>query len=66
MATLTIQIPEKELKVFKEVLKKFRGKVVESFPEDKVPNAETLKAIEDAKAGKTQEISDARKFFASI
>ncbi len=55
METLTIEIPDKEAKLFKEILKKFNVKIIKTATA-RVPNALTMKTIEDAHNGK--EISD--------
>jgi hypothetical protein len=64
MVTLTIEIPDKEVKVFKEILKKFNVKIVKT----QTPNALTIKTIEDAHKGKGlgRPIKNVRSFIDSI
>lgn len=49
MATLTVHVPDEEMQLFKGLLKKLNGKVIS---ENKVPNKETIKAMNELKAGK--------------
>ena len=63
MATLTIQIPDKEKDLFLQFLKKFNGKVV-----NKEPNELTKKTIEDVRNGKGLEepIKSVKSFMESL
>ena len=67
METLTIEIPEKEVKVFREILKKFKVKIIKT-EETRTPNALTVKTIEDAHNGKgiDKPIKDVRAFINSL
>lgn len=49
METLTISIPDKEVKLFKELLKKFNVKIVQSQPAD-----QKSKALKDFEIGLKQ------------
>lgn len=49
MTTITVELPEEETKLFKEFLKKLNGKVISV---NKTPNKETIKAMNELKAGK--------------
>jgi hypothetical protein len=66
METLTIEIPEKEVKVFKEILKKFKVKIIKT--EVSTPNALTVKTIKDAHNGKgiDKPIKNVRAFINSL
>lgn len=67
METLTIEIPEKEVKVFKEILKKFKVKIVKTEV-TRTPNALTIKTIKDARNGKgiDKPIENVRAFISSL
>jgi hypothetical protein len=67
METLTIEIPDKEVKIFKELLKKFNVKIVKTAVSEK-PNALTIKTIRDARAGKgvDKPIENVRSFIDSL
>lgn len=67
METLTIEIPDKEVKVFKEILKKFNVKIVKTNV-NKTPNALTTKTIEAAHGGKDigDPIKNVRSFIDSL
>jgi len=47
---LTIEIPDKETKIVKEILKKFKVKIVKTEKAHK-PNALTIKTIKEAQNG---------------
>ena len=70
MTTLTIQVPDKKANLIKQLLKELDVKIVTPTNEgcdlDHTPNAETIKAIEDARKGKTKRITDLKAFFDSI
>ncbi|MBB3054492.1 hypothetical protein [Mucilaginibacter gotjawali] len=67
METLTIEIPDKEVKIFKELLKKFNIKIVKTEVSE-TPNALTVKTIKDARTGKGVEkpIENVRSFIDSL
>ena len=66
MATLTIQIQDKDRTLFEQLAKRFNGKIIEVIEKDKQPNAITKKAIADARAGKTKKIDNLDLFFKSL
>ncbi|MGV3547717.1 MAG: hypothetical protein ACO1N4_11680 [Pedobacter sp.] len=77
MTTLTIHIPDSKADFIKKLLKELDVKIesvesVESVEsaktkkENRVPNKETIKAIEDARRGKTTRITDFKAFFEKI
>jgi hypothetical protein len=67
METLTIEIPDKEVKVFKEILKKFNVKIIKTEV-SKTPNALTIKTIKDAHNGKDigEPIKNIRSYINSL
>jgi len=67
METLTIEIPDKETKIVKQILKKFNVKIIKTEG-TKIPNALTIKTIEDARNGIGIEgpIGDIRSFINAI
>ena len=67
METLTIEIPDKEVKIFKEILKKFNVKIVKTEGAN-IPNALTAKTIKDARNGKGvgEPIKNVRSFIDSL
>jgi hypothetical protein len=67
METLTIEIPDKEVKIFKEILKKFNVKIVKT-EKLKTPNTLTVKTIKEARAGKgiDKPIENVRSFIDSL
>jgi hypothetical protein len=67
METLTIEIPDKETKIVKEILKKFNVKIIKTEGTE-TPNALTIKTIKDAQNGKGIEgpIENIRSFINSI
>ncbi|MFT4060638.1 MAG: hypothetical protein QM652_13975 [Legionella sp.] len=73
MTTLTIHIPDKKTSLVKQLLKELDVTIEpvvtkknnhSSLPH--LPNSETVKAIEDARKGKTKQITDFKAFFGSI
>lgn len=71
MTTLTIHIPAKRASLVKQLLMELDVKVetTDPVPPKKLlhtPNAETIKAIEDARKGKTKRITNFKPFFDSI
>jgi len=67
METLTIEIPDKEAKIFKEILKKFNVKIIKTEAAD-TPNALTVKTIKNARVGKgiDKPIKNVRDFINSL
>ena len=67
METLTIEIPDKETKIVKEILKKFNVKIIKAEG-GQTPNALTIKTIKDAHKGKgvDKPIKNVRSFIDSI
>ncbi|WP_254562302.1 hypothetical protein [Dyadobacter diqingensis] len=63
MITLTIELPEEETSFFKEFLSKIHGKIIS---EDRVPNAETIKAMKELKKGKGVKFNSVDELFESI
>lgn len=55
MTTLTVQVPEEEIQLFKGFLKKLNGKVISV---DKAPNKETIKAMTELKTGKGNKVKN--------
>lgn len=67
MATLTIQISDKDKALFVQLAKRLNAKIITTDEEnEKSPNAVTIKAISDAREGKTYKIDDIDAFFNSI
>ena len=68
METLTIEIPDKEAKIFKEILKKFNIKTVKTKVKEELPNALTIKTIKAAHNGKDigKPIKNVRSFINSL
>ncbi|MCD0489081.1 hypothetical protein LPB86_12645 [Pedobacter sp. MC2016-14] len=66
METLTIQIPDKEATVLKEILKKFNVKIINAT--NRTPNALTVKTIHNAHNGieLNEPIKNIRSFIDSI
>lgn len=68
MATITIEIADKDKSLFEQLAKRLNAKIIKSDSNvsTKKPNAVTIKAIEDARNGKTKKISDIDEFFANL
>lgn len=68
METITIEIPDKEAKIFKEILKKFNVKIVETKRKEELPNALTVKTIKAAhnKEDIGEPIKNIRSFIESL
>lgn len=68
MATITIEIADKDKSLFEQLAKRLNAKIIKSDSNvsTKKPNAVTIKAIEDARNGKTKEITDIDEFFANL
>ena len=67
METLVIEIPDKEVKVVKEILKKFNIKFTKAEVSS-TPNELTLNTIKDARDGKNigDPIKNVREFVTSL
>ncbi|MFT4092357.1 MAG: hypothetical protein QM640_01865 [Niabella sp.] len=74
MTTLTIHIPDKKADLIKQLLKELDVTIEQpvatkknnKIPSRHLPNSETLKAVEEARKGKTKQITDFKAFFGSI
>ena len=68
METLTIEVPDKEAKIFKEILKKFNIKIVNTEVKEELPNALTIKTIKAARNGEDigESIKNVRSFIDSL
>jgi hypothetical protein len=68
MATITIEIADKDRSLFEQLAKRLNAKIIkiDSNVSTKKPNAVTMKAIEDACNGKTKKITDIDEFFAKL
>lgn len=63
MKTLTIELPEEETKLFKQLLKKLNGRIVS---QTKTPNKETIEAMNELKEGKGVKFSSVSDLFKSV
>lgn len=63
MEILTVQLPEKEIKLFKQLLKKFNATIVS---QTSIPNADTIEAMNEVKSGKGVKFSSVEELFNSI
>jgi len=65
--TLTIEVPEKVARIFKEILKKFNVKIIKTGA-TQTSNALTVKTIKAAHEGKgiNQSIKNLRDFIGSL
>ncbi|MGX1638986.1 hypothetical protein [Sphingobacterium sp. NPDC055431] len=59
----TIELPEKEAKLFKQLLKKLNGKIVS---QSSITSKETLEAMKELQEGKGVSFSSVSKLFKSI
>lgn len=68
MATITIQIADKDKNLFEQLAKRLDAKIIKSENDknDRIVNAITLKAIEDAREGKVHQIENLDDFFAAL
>ncbi len=68
MATITIQIADKDTNLFEQLAKRLNAKIIKSDDHggDNTPNATTIKAIDDARKGKIKRIENIDKFFADL
>jgi len=65
MQTLEIKVPDNKIRLVKEVLKEF-GVIVKVKKEAEVPNANTLAAMDELKAGKGKKFKNIEDLFKSI
>jgi len=65
MQTLEIKVPDNKTRLVKEVLKEF-GVIVKEKKEAKVPNADTIAAMDELKAGKGKKFKNVEELFKSI
>lgn len=63
MKTLTIELPEEETKLFKQLLKKLNGRIIS---QTKTPNKETIEAMNELKEGKGVKFSSVSDLFKSV
>lgn len=65
MQTLEIKVPDNKARLVKEVLKEF-GVTVKVKKENTVPNADTIAAMDELKAGKGKKFKSVEDLFNSI
>jgi hypothetical protein len=65
MQTLEIKVPDNKTRLVKEVLKEF-GVIVKVKKKEKVPNADTIAAMDELKAGKGKKFKNVEELFKSI
>jgi hypothetical protein len=65
MQTLEIKVPDNKSRLVKEFLKEL-GVTVKVKKEDKVPNADTIAAMDELKAGKGKRFKNVEELFKSI
>ena len=63
MKTLTIELPEEETRLFKQLLKKLNGRIVS---QSTTPNKETIDAMKELKQGKGVKFSSVSELFKSV
>ena len=72
MTTLTIHIPDEKADLIKRLLEELDVKIEKSADthtyceSDHTPNTETIKAIEELRAGKGKRFKNAEELFAAI
>lgn len=66
MATLTIEIADKDRDLLEQLAQRLNGKVIKVVEDNAGPNSLTKKAIADARSGKTKKIADIDLFFKSL
>ena len=66
MTTLTIQIPDKKAALAKQILKELGATFVIDKQKKRVPNPETIEAINELKEGKSKEFNSAKELFSSF
>lgn len=54
MTTITVQLPEEEATLLKQLLKKFKAKIISEIP---TPNKATIAAMKELKEGKGIKVS---------
>lgn len=59
MTTITIQVPDEETKLFKELTKRLNWKVIAT---SNIPNKETIKAMDELKEGKGIKVKNVDEF----
>jgi len=65
MQTLEIKVPDNKTRLVKEVLKEF-GVTVKVKKESAIPNADTIAAMDELKAGKGKKFKSVGELFNSI
>jgi len=65
MQTLEIKVPDNKTRLVKEFLKEL-GVTIKVKKEDKVPNADTIAAMDELKAGKGKKFKNVKELFKSI
>ncbi len=65
MQTLEIKVPENKKRLVKELLKEL-GVTVKVKKENNIPNAETIAAMDELKAGKGKKFRNVEELFKSI
>jgi len=63
MKTLTIELPEEEIKLLKLLLKKLNGRIVS---QNTTPNTETIDAMNELKQDKGVKFSSVSELFKSV
>lgn len=66
MATLTIEIPDKDREFFEQLAQRLNGKIIKVAENGPEPNNTTKRAIADARSGKTKKIEDIDIFFKNL
>jgi hypothetical protein len=68
MATITIEIADKDKGFFEQLAKRLNARIIKDDGKQraKIPNAVTMKAIDDARKGKIKKITDIDQFFAEL
>ena len=64
MQTLEIKVPDNKTRLIKEFLKE-QGVTVKVKKDDKVPNADTIAAMDELKAGKVKKFKNVEELFKS-
>lgn len=68
MATITIQIADKDKNLFEQLAKRLNAKIIKSEDDtsERILNATTMKAFEDARIGKVKKIENIDDFFSAL
>jgi len=66
MTTLTIEIPDKKAALVKQILKELGATVIVKKQNKKIPNPETIKAMNELKAGKGKTFNSTKELFESL